>query len=293
MTHCERASVGPALALALLALGCGGGAAGLSSANGPTFKSASFFPTAATGEDGKAAPEIWWRLRVAAGAPVVISADGQPGSIDLDDVEVRIPAGAAQRTTKLAGTMTIGAASSRLREDIVETLAAGSPVAISGEQVHQTQAVSSMGRRGTLDLTGIVTPSAPVRQIVDRTDLDRLPVGHVDVLTYTSSTSITGTVTSNGASHPSSSQELDMVRETWTVAQQLPTMDVLGKTYARVVKMTRVFESTETVSGVKETTTSTLWFAAGIGLVHGLAVYTDIPELNFAPIDLFDTNLRQ
>jgi hypothetical protein len=282
----------------LAAVGCGGGAGGLSSAGQPTYKSASFFPTSATDANGQAASEIWWRQRMNGGAPAAFVSDGTPGTIKPDDIEIRLETGSFQRTTTLTGSLTLqdpsgGTATSSFRQDTVDTFDAGPPAAVTRETQHQVQSISASGMHGMLDLNGVATATMPLTVFADRTDLDQLAVGHVDELDYMSTTSVTATVIANGQSDTSSSSETDMVRETWTVAAVLPSMTVLGTTYARIVQMQRQLDSTDTSTGLQTSTSSTFWFAAGIGMVHGISTDPDVPELSGVPVDLVDTNLRQ
>jgi hypothetical protein len=284
--------------VAIAVIGCGGGAGPLSSAGQPTYKSASFSPTTAMDDGGRVAPEIWWRLRVNGGDAASFVTEGKPGTAKLDDIEIRLPSASLQRTTTMTGSLTIqdpslGTETSTFREDTVDTLGGGPPAAISRETVHDQQSVRASIRSASLDLTGVTTPTVPLTQFADRTDLDQLPVGHIDELDYMSTTALTGTVSAGGQFETSSSSETDMIRETWTVTAQLPSMTVLDTTYTRVVQMERQIDKTDTSTGALTTLSSTLFFAAGIGLVHGISVQTDIPELAGVPTDLVDTNLRQ
>jgi hypothetical protein len=287
-------------AVVVASLGCdgSGGPGGLSSAGQPTYKSASFFPLTATDANGQAASELWWRQRLNGGAPAAFVSQGLPGTVKLDDIEIRLETASLQRTTTTSGTITLqdpnnGTVTSTFRQDTVDTFSAGPPSVLTRETAHQTQALSGSRIHGTLDIEGVVAYAMPVSIVVDRTDLDQLAVGHVDQLDYMSTTTVTGTVSQGGQPNTSTNVETDMVHEAWAVAAQLPSLAVLGTTYTRVVQIERQVDTTNVATGVQASLKSTLWFAAGIGIVHGISTESDIPELAGLPTDLVDTNLRQ
>jgi hypothetical protein len=274
-----------------IAIGCDGGPSGLSSAGQPTYLSDSFSPTRGVDASGAAAPEVWWRMRINGGAPI-ISTDGIE-ALTFADQEIRFSAGGTMGTSLLASTSKrsnpFGTVTTQTRQTGATQLLAATPATIIEQTYDQMQRVTLPGITDSSSETTFVLTDSPAQRIfADRTDLDQLPVGHAEEASFTSTQ--TFSTMADGRTVVEGTQSA-MVHQRWTVVEQLPTMTVLDRDYRRVVHVELVIDTTDSMTGQTSSQTQESWYAAGIGAIRM------VPPLDVgfpsAPIELVDTNLRQ
>jgi hypothetical protein len=253
----------------------------------------SFSPTSGTTASG-AVSDLWWKHRMNGGVATPIVSNGIPGTATLGDRLTRLMDGGTQRaiTFTLSVALSDGttSATTHATNEIDDTLMAGPPSALVSETIHQDQQASGSGVSLDVMLDEMVTPTTPIVDFGDRTDLDQLPVGHAEEMMVRVMVNAIGTVSGPGVA-PQTNAKTAMSDEhvVWTVMGQLPSMTVLGKTYQRVVQVQLQVDATDTATLMTTTTTETDWLAAGIGTIKsqrsadstiGAAVTAELVDTN-------------
>jgi hypothetical protein len=287
-----RRTIGSTLAFGWLALmGCDGGGP---EHVAPSVRSPSFSPTTGTTADGAPAAELWWRHRLHRGMAWPIDVNGTPGTMKLGDRLTRVIDGGTRRISTLEGDLTSGTGADRLTlhttQRFDEILMRGPPAAVVSTMLDQEQNSTPAGIPPlNLVLTSMSMPAMPLVDFGDRADLDQVPVGPLGEATVMTATSIAVTTTSGGTPNTIAMTLRSSDHTRWTILEQLPSLTVLGETYARVVKVQVDVESTDLDTSEVSSAANTFWLAAGIGIVRAEQVAS--PVVDPIPVDLADTNL--
>jgi hypothetical protein len=256
---------------------------------------ASFSPTGGTTASGGAASEVWWKHRLNGGVGMPIVSNGIPGTITYGDRLTRVINGGTERVVTFNLSLTLsdagGSATSHATNELDDSLMVGPPSAVVSETWHQDQQVSGPGLSEHVSIQAMEALATPLVDFGDRTDLDQLPVGHVEEATVRVTTNASATASAPGVA-PQTNTKTSISDEhvVWTVMAQLASMTVLGNTYQRVVEVQTQTDTTDTTTLMTTSQTETDWLAAGIGLIK-----VQKTADNFLPsgatAELIDTNL--
>jgi hypothetical protein len=254
----------------------------------------SFSPSSATTASGSPAGDLWWTYAVNGGVATPIVIQGLSGTITVGDMMVHLTNGGTKRETTFdmsillsdGATTVTGHASNRTDD----TLIVGPPSAEVSETMHQDQQFSGNGMSLHETIQSMTMPSMPLVDFGDRSDLDSLPIGHTDQATVHLTATASAIASAPGVVPQSDTQTTTSDGTVvWTVMDQLPSMNVRGKTYARVTQIQVQTDSTDAQTGMTTSSTLTNWLAAGIGIIKSVgssdALGTDLTE------ELIDTDL--
>jgi hypothetical protein len=256
-------------------------------------KSDSFSPSTAVDAMGMPT-DVWWKHRMNGGVATPIEVNGLSGTATATDRLTRVSAGGMNESGSFSMTLVLSdgttSATSHVTATQTQARTVGPPSASTDLHLNEEEQVVGPGASIHLSLALASMYSMPVVDFGDRTDLDQLPVGHVDEATVTTTSSATVNVTGGGAPSTKSQSVTSSDHYVWTVKEQLPSMTVLGKTYQRVVRMEVLTDSTNQSTLEKKSAITTLWLAAGIGIIKQLQPPND--TLSFpVTAELVDTNL--
>lgn len=255
--------------ICLLALGCGGGD-GLDTT---PVTSSSFSPFTATRPDGSPAALLWWRYLVNGGEPVTGNLDGISISVPFDDLLLTVDTRSQRRSAGLSGPISGSVdgfeVSGSYATTSEQSLEIGEPTSFLDERLRAEIRISAAGESAaiTADLTATYSP--PVPWFLDSSDLDSLPQGFSETVGF--SGDVTGTVTVSATGFPTETTPVDervTGSETWTIAQQMPAMSVLGTEYRDVVRVERLTTALDPLTGEPTPTTIVYWVARGIGMIR-------------------------
>jgi hypothetical protein len=279
------------LAASLLLSGTGPGCGSSSGSVSPAH-SASFFPVRGTADGGGPAKVLEWLYRINGAKAVAYSAT--PGSsIQYADDSVVIMDGAVL-TRSIEGLLssTSGGPTGSVASTITDHLSGDAPAIMVERDIYA---------RATLNLAGPASSSyvaivyefgaTPMATFFDRDDLDLLAIG------FSETQQATGTATGSVSAITGTSTQTEpvsatvMITQSWTLSEQLPTFQVLGRDYANVVKIDSVTSVVESTAGMMVETSSTTWLAKGIGLIRGEETIAQSGGTDTVASELLDTNL--
>jgi hypothetical protein len=233
----------------------------------------SFSPSSGTTASGAPADDLWWKYEVNGGQAEPVMANGLAGTITVADMMVHLTNGGTKRETTFGMSIALSDGATTVTGHATnqtdETLMVGPPSAEVSETMHQDQQLSGNGMSIHETIQSTTMPSMPLVDFGDHPDLDSLPVGHADQATV--HLTVNALVTASAPGQMPQSDAATTTSDgtvTWTVVAQLPSMDVLGKSYQRVTEMQVQTNATEAQTGMTTSSTVTNWLAAGIGIIR-------------------------
>lgn len=249
-------------------LGCGDG--GLDTT---ALTSSSFSPSTATRPDGSPAALLWWRYRVNGGEPVSANFEGISISVPFDEVLLTVDTRSQHRSARTSGPISGSVEGFDISGSYTVTseqsLQIDERTFFLDDRLRAEVRISAAGESAAAvaDVTGAYDP--PIPWFPDSSELDSLPEGFSD--TINSSGDFSGTVTISATGFPTETTSVDervTSSETWTVAQHMPSMNVLGTEYRDVVRVERRTSLPDPLTGNPTPTTIVYWVARGVGIIQ-------------------------
>ncbi len=280
-------AVGLIVAGAFSLSGCGGD-------SGPALPShsPSFFPVRATVAAGGPAKLLEWIYRINSAQAVAYSVT--PGStIRYADERVTVTDGAVlTRSVEGLLSSSSGGPSGRISSTSTDHLTDDSPANIVERDVDSSATLTVSGAPRSSHVAIMYGFAAtPMATFFDRDDLDALALGFSE--TQQATGTATGSVTATGSSGPQTEQisVTVIVSQSWTLREQLPTFEVLGRAYQDVARVESVTSVVESTTGTTDQTTSNTWLAKGIGVIRSEDVLMQSSGTDTTVSELIDTNL--
>lgn len=279
--------------LGLTLAACDGSSAALpGSANSQSFSPV--FGMTASGSKS----DVWWKYLINGGMPLsFVDSNGLSETATFPGDElVRTSGGGTKRATTFGMNISFSDNGDFVTESATsetdEALNPGPPNAVVSVEGKQSETLTVQGMAARI-VTSVVTQlSMPTVDFGDRTDLDQLPVGHVDEATVRKTVTAMTTVSVGGMAQSETQTLVSDVHETYTIMEQIPSMAVQGKTCQRVVRVEVKTDATDVSTGQPVANgTSTFWLAAGLGAIKNVASESGLATE--VGVELIDTNLSQ
>ena len=237
---------------------------------------------------------LTWQYRINQGNPVSADLEGISLNMSFNDLYMQIDPANMTRTASVNGSLS-GDVSGSVSLKVSDTLSSyGETTLVSSEELTLDMTMSAYGESLGILLDSNVDFSNPYEWVLERSDLDQLPVG----TTFSpgeGSAYVSGAITISGdySDYIPFSDSLSGGADTWTITDHVEQMVVSGKTYDNIVVVERKTEQPTLAGGAIEVLpfTITYWVAEGIGMIKGTGQYQVLGEsLN---IELVSTNLSQ
>ncbi len=253
----------PSLVFVVL-IGCGGDP-GLP----PPAISDSYYPITGTLGSGGPAPSLAWKYRINGAKELMVI----PGiTARYDDEEIRVLDGGTRRLATSGGnvTMTEDATTivTRVTSRIEDHITPGPPRTIDERRIDQrTTHVVAKVLVAKATLMATARYSMPISVYLDRSDLAQLDIGHTETLRATATVTGSRTEQAGGMDMTQPISGTIDLSATWTVIEKLATAEVLGRSYADVVK---VREQSMAIGNslLQPRSDTTLWLARGVGPIR-------------------------
>lgn len=242
--------------------------------------------------------DVWWKYLINGGQPLsFVDASGVSETATFPGDElVRTSGGGTKRATTFGMNLSFSDSGDLVTESATsetdEVLNPGPPNAVVSADGKQNETLTVQGMAVRIAISVATRLSMPTVDFGDRSDLDQLPVGHVDEATVRKTVTSTATASVGGMADTESKTLVSDVHETYTIMEQIPSMTVQGKTYQRVVRVEVKQDATDASSGQPVVNgTSTFWLAAGVGAIKNVASESVLAAE--VSVELVDTNLSQ
>ena len=288
---------GAAAACALLA-GCGGGGGagtGADSSASSTYSaatSASFSPTTAKAANGQNVA-LHWVYAVNGGQPISANVGAVSFGVSVATAEVKLDPTDLKRTVSMSGNVTASSAGESFGGTFTATIGedlsqATGKTLVTGSSARVNVTISNGIDSGSADLTAAVTGiTPPAEWLPDRESLDQMAIGFTT--TIASAGTLNGTVTITDTSPIILSNQKTSLSDRWTVLEKLASMNVRGRTYTNIVKLSRQTVAPD-FSGKLVPVTIFYWVAKGVGMIKGQGVYRVLNN-DAVVYELVDTNV--
>jgi hypothetical protein len=264
---------GDAMIRKLIALGCYllGSGTGCSSSDSPLqpVHSPSFFPVRGTTAAGMPTDELEWIYRMNGGDPTPISPTGGV-TVRYADHRVRLAGTTLTKALygKVANTDGSGWAGD-VSSASTDHLSSDSPATVLARDLELRSSLVAAGSPLTIFRVALTYDfgAIPAPTFYDRTDLDTLAVGYSESVSLSAVQKGTHTVMFESTNQTSPIDQSATVSLSWSVDAVLPTFEVLGKTYANVVRVNETMMSSS-IAGDPTNRSSLIWLAKGVGMIR-------------------------
>ena len=243
-------------------------------------------------------PILSYRYKVNNGQPIQVYSDGYYLTMQFEELFVIVnyedtESGRLMVRQGQVGGRISGEATGTFTTSSTEYLTASDAALVNGQTIDIYMGLSADGETVDVDIHAETDLNEPMAYLLDRSDLDELPLGRYDLQGAVDGY-LDGYVyiSSAGYGHYEPFSGPITSTESWEIVDKLESYTVQGITYHNVVVVVRNADVPSfTYPYYQEDFSMTYWVAEGIGMIKGSGQYQILGEP--LDIELVETNLVQ